>query len=167
MQHTLYKFVPQVELILIFRKKGEREGLPSKEIQKRSHLTDAEFLEWGKDIWLINKVPNDGHPCTWPDEFPERLIRMFSYEGDTVKVARDLGRVGIGYERELKYKPVIMEKLGIKPAEVPVAEKSNKMKTYAEEQLKNTYAEGICEAELEYQEYTPDLPSKPALSADS
>ena len=51
---------------------------------------------------------------------------MFSYEGDTVldpflgsgttvKVARDLKRQGIGYERELQYKAVIMEKLGITP----------------------------------------------------
>jgi len=49
---------------------------------------------------------------------------MFSYEGDTVldpflgsgttvKVARELNREAIGYERELQYKPVIMKKLGI------------------------------------------------------
>jgi hypothetical protein len=48
---------------------------------------------------------------------------MFSYIGDTVldpflgsgttlKVARELGREGIGYERELQYKQVILEKLG-------------------------------------------------------
>ena len=33
--------------------------------------------------------------------------------GTTVKVARELGRHGIGYERELQYKPAIMEKLGV------------------------------------------------------
>ena len=49
---------------------------------------------------------------------------MFSFEGDivldpflgsgtTVKVARELNREAIGYERELQYKPVIMKKLGI------------------------------------------------------
>ena len=31
----------------------------------------------------------------------------------TVKVANELGRIGIGYEKEEKYKPVIMEKLGL------------------------------------------------------
>lgn len=148
-KHACYRFVPQAELILIFRKKGKREGLPSKEIQERSHLTDAEFLEWGKDIWLINKVANDGHPCTWPDELPERLIRMFSYEGDvvldpflgsgtTVKVALDLDRVGIGYEREVKYKPVIMKKLGLLPVTESVAETSNTMMDYLNNQRKNT-----------------------------
>ena len=54
---------------------------------------------------------------------------MFSYVGDTVldpflgsgttvKVARELGREGIGYERELQYKPVIMKRLGIASNEV-------------------------------------------------
>jgi hypothetical protein len=53
---------------------------------------------------------------------------MYSCEGDivvdpalgsgtTVKVANELGRRGIGYERELEYKPVIMKKLGIKEPE--------------------------------------------------
>jgi hypothetical protein len=38
---------------------------------------------------------------------------------------------------------------------------------FVEEQLKNTFAEGMSEADVEYQGYTPDLPSQPALSADS
>jgi DNA modification methylase len=32
--------------------------------------------------------------------------------GTTVKVAREINRQGIGYERELQYKAVIMKKLG-------------------------------------------------------
>ena len=57
---------------------------------------------------------------------------MFSYEGDTVldpflgsgttiKVARELNREGMGYEREPQYKPVIMKRLGIEEA-APEAE---------------------------------------------
>jgi DNA modification methylase len=68
----------------------------------------------------------DDHPSIYPDELVYRLIKMFSYEGDTVldpflgsgttvKVARELNRDGIGYEKELQYKPVIMEKLGSLP----------------------------------------------------
>gem|GEM_PF-2309302 len=49
---------------------------------------------------------------------------MFSYQGDlvldpflgsgtTVKVARELSREAVGYERELQYKQTIMDKLGI------------------------------------------------------
>jgi hypothetical protein len=53
------------------------------------------------------------------------LILLYSYKGDivldcfggemtTVKVANELGRIGVGYEKEEKYKPYIMKKLGIK-----------------------------------------------------
>ena len=148
-EHTCYKFVPQVEVIHIFRKIGKREVPPPQKIQQRSHLTDEEFLEWGKDIWVINKVANDGHPCRWPDELPERLVRMFSYEGDTVldpflgsgttvKVARDLGRTGIGYERDLKYKPVIMKTLGMIPEEKEGNEKPQPLQDFVDEQVKST-----------------------------
>ena len=75
--------------------------------------------------------PKKGHPAIWPDRLATRLIRMFSYEGDlvldpflgsgtTVKVARELGREGIGYERELQYKPVIMERLGMVPEDADI-----------------------------------------------
>ncbi len=85
----------------------------------------------------------------YPDELVKRLIRMFSYVGDTVldpflgsgttvKVARELGRVGIGYERELRYKSVIMKKLGI-----PVdAKQPETMAKYADRMLKDEGSEG-------------------------
>ena len=41
------------------------------------------------------------------------MLDPFLGSGTTIKVARELGREGIGYERELQYKPVIMEKLGL------------------------------------------------------
>ena len=93
-------------------------------------------MAYSDGVWKIEPVRNtDGHPCMYPDELVNRLVRMFSYAGDTVldpflgsgttvKVARDLERVGIGYERELKYKPVIMKKLGLNPDEA-VAEATN------------------------------------------
>lgn len=178
--HTCYKFVPQIELILIFRKIGKREILPSKEVRQRSHLTNEEFYKWGKDIWTINKVAHDGHPCRWPDEIPERLIRMFSYEGDTVldpflgsgttvKVARDLDRIGIGYERDLKYKPVIMKTLGMIPeAKKTIDKKLKSVKELLYSPTKISVDNLMTEAEQDYQEYNPDLPTVPekTLGAD-
>jgi len=86
-------------------------------------------------VWEIEPMRSSqyDHPCVYPDELVDRLIRMFSYVGDrvldpflgsgtTVKVARELGREGIGYERELMYKPVIMKRLGVEAGEVPDAE---------------------------------------------
>ena len=90
----------------------------------------------------------EGHPSVFPDELVRRLICMFSYDGDTVldpflgsgttvKVARELGRVGIGYERELQYKSVIMKKLGIPVDE----EQPERMVKYAERMLKDDGSE--------------------------
>jgi DNA modification methylase len=76
-------------------------------------------------VWEIEPVRNqEGHPAVYPDELPRRLIKMYSYEGDTVldcwlgsgttvKVARELNREAVGYEKEPQYKAVIMRKLGI------------------------------------------------------
>jgi len=126
--HTSYSIYSTWEPIYIFRAKGERE-LPSEEIILKSKLTREQWISYVNGVWKIEPVRNtDGHPCMYPDELVNRLIRMFSYVGDTVldpflgsgttvKVARDLERVGIGYERELKYKPVIMKKLGLNPDE--------------------------------------------------
>lgn len=126
--HTSYSIFKTWEPIYIFRAKGERE-LPSEEIILKSKLTREQWISYVNGVWKIEPVRNtDEHPCMYPDELVNRLIRMFSYVGDTVldpflgsgttvKVARDLERVGIGYERELKYKPVIMKKLGLNPDE--------------------------------------------------
>ena len=121
--HTSYRILVNHDPVYIFRKKGEREA-PSEEIALRSRITKEDWTQWATGIWFINRVKQEGHPAIYPDELPRRLIRMFSYIGDrvldpflgsgtTLKVARELGREGIGYERELQYKQVIMEKLGV------------------------------------------------------
>ena len=57
-------------------------------------------------------------------EIPSRLIKLFTFVGETVfdpflgsgttlKVARELGRKGIGYEVDLQLKDVIRKKLGL------------------------------------------------------
>ena len=70
---------------------------------------------------------------------------MFTYEGDTVldpflgsgttvKVAKELNRDGIGYEKEPQYKAVIMERLGVEP-ETPAEAATESMAAYAERSL--------------------------------
>lgn len=121
--HTSYRILDNFEPVYIFRKKGQRE-LPSAEVALKSRLTREEWIAWTPALWQITPVRNmEDHPCVWPEELPRRLIRMFSYEGDTVldpwlgsgttvKVSRDLNRNGVGYEREPQYKAVILKKLG-------------------------------------------------------
>ena len=122
-EHTNYRILIGQEPVYIFRKLGKREQPSSEKTILRSRLTKEEWSRWANGIWNIPRVKAmDGHPAIYPDELVHRLVKMFSYEGDTVldpflgsgttfKVAQDLGRVPIGYERELQYKSVIMGKL--------------------------------------------------------
>ncbi len=165
--HTSYRILRQTEQVLIFRKGGERE-VPDAEIAIKSRLSQEQWKAYAPSVWDIKHTPGQnqkGHPCVYPEELCHRLIKMYSYEGDTVldpwlgsgttvKVARDLGRVGIGYERELKYKPVIMENLGI----VPVAKSDlsglwKKMGETAEP--KDTHVENHPKTETNQEEPVP------------
>ena len=181
-QHGSYRIVKRTEQIFILRKKGERKE-PEVKIALKSRLSKEQRQAWCQNVWDIRPVPGqnqDGHPCVYPAELCNRLIKMFSYEGDTVldpwlgsgttvKVARDLNRNGIGYERELQYKPVIMNKMGLMPeakADVPQIT----MKGYAEKSLAESADKREPEVtvitnmpevamELAYQDYNPELPA--------
>ncbi len=143
--HTTYRMIDNFEPVYIFRKKGERD-FPSEEVILRSKLTKEEYIAWVPSVWEIDTIhKKEGHPCIWPDELAHRLIKMFTYEGDTVldpflgsgttvKVANELNRDGIGYEKEPQYKAVIMERLGVEP-ETPAEAATESMAAYAERSL--------------------------------
>jgi hypothetical protein len=62
------------------------------------------------------------------------VLDPFLGSGTTLKVARELNRQGIGYERELQYKAVIMEKLGVTPV-AEAAATSESMMDFARKSL--------------------------------
>ncbi len=84
---------------------------------------------WNLTVWNItNVLPMAGRIeegiAAFPEEIPRRLIKLFTLVGETVldpflgsgttlKVARELGRKGIGYEVDLELKDVIKKKLGL------------------------------------------------------
>jgi site-specific DNA-methyltransferase (adenine-specific) len=74
-----------IEYILFFRKGGEyRSASP---LQKAlSMLTREEMKTWQRSIWsdVRGASTRDGHPAPYPVELAQRLIRMFSFAGDTV-----------------------------------------------------------------------------------
>jgi len=121
--HTEYKVINEHEFILVFRKNGERKA-PSEEAKLASALTKEEWSKYIPSVWQIPQVwKSEGHPTVFPDELARRIIKMYSFVGEivldpflgsgtTVKVARELSREGIGYEREEKYKGTILAKLG-------------------------------------------------------
>ena len=113
------------EFILIFKKQG---GAPdvSREAKEKSKLTIDEWNEFFAGHWNIPGEKQDKHLAVFPEEIPRRLIKMFSFVGDTVLdpflgsgttslAARKLGRNSIGYEINPDFLPLIKEKLGIEP----------------------------------------------------
>src|SRR2546422_8576701 len=84
---------------------------------------------WNLTVWNItNVLPMPGRIeegiAAFPEEIPKRLIKLFTMVGETVldpflgsgttlRVARELGRKGIGYEIDLELKDVIKKKLGL------------------------------------------------------
>ncbi|WP_449623076.1 DNA-methyltransferase [Robertmurraya sp. Marseille-Q9965] len=81
------------------------------------------------DVWYFDHVNNMtkkklglSHPCVYPVDMIERIIKMSSKEGDTVLdpflgsgttlvAARNLGRKGIGFELDPKYLSEIESRL--------------------------------------------------------
>ena len=112
------------EWITVFSKKGKREPVP-KEVKEKSKLTTKEWQDWAiNSIWEMQpaKAKSEEHPAPFPDELPKRLIKLYSFWGDTVldpfmgtgttaKMALALGRKAIGYELNADYAPLIKRKL--------------------------------------------------------
>lgn len=74
-----------IEYILFMRKGGEYRRVSP--LQKAlSILTKEEMQSWWRSIWtdVRGASTRAGHPAPYPPALAERLIRMFSFAGDTV-----------------------------------------------------------------------------------
>ncbi len=111
------------EFILIFKKCGTPPRV-TKEIKEKSKLTTQEWNEYFYGHWNFSGERQDKHLAVFPQELPRRLIKMFSFVGDTVldpflgsgttsSAAKDLNRNSIGYEINEDFLPLIEEKLGV------------------------------------------------------
>src|SRR5438445_347292 len=90
-------------------------------------LKDYNDHEWHLTIWNITNVLPLGNRlekgiAAFPEEIPRRLIKLFSFHGETVldpflgsgttmKVAQELGRNSWGYEIDRELKKVIKRKM--------------------------------------------------------
>jgi len=112
------------EFILIFKKHGMPPNV-RRDIKEKSKLTIEEWNEFFAGHWNIPGEKQDKHLAVFPEEIPRRLIKMFSFVGDTVLdpflgsgttslAARRLDRNSIGYEINPDFLPLIKEKLGIR-----------------------------------------------------
>lgn len=72
-----------VEYILMLRKNGGYRK-PTLEQRRLSIISEKEFNSWYKQIWDFNGTSTKNHPAPYPEELANRIIRMFSFVGDTV-----------------------------------------------------------------------------------
>jgi modification methylase len=74
-----------IEYILFLRKGGEYRSATALK-KALSMLTRTETRTWFRSIWadVRSRSTREGHPAPYPVELAERLIRMFSFAGDTV-----------------------------------------------------------------------------------
>lgn len=111
------------EFILIFKKLGNSPK-PTKDKKEQSAMTKEEWKEYFSSHWNFNGVKQMGHIAMFPEELPKRLIKMFSFVGETVfdpfagsgttlLAAKNLNRNSIGYEINKDFAHIISEKLGV------------------------------------------------------
>ncbi|MDO9541657.1 MAG: DNA methyltransferase [Kiritimatiellia bacterium] len=117
------------EFILVFKKLG-KELKVSDDIKEQSKLTNKEWNEYFNGHWYFPGEKQNAHMAMFPVELPRRLIKMFSFIGETVldpflgsgttsKAAIELGRNSIGYEINERYYDAIKEKIGAESQSLP------------------------------------------------
>lgn len=110
-----------IEFILMQRKSGGYRK-PTAEQRALSKITKKEFAEWFRQIWTITGASTRNHPAPFPLELAYRLVRMFSFTGDTVVdpflgsgttmvAAMKCGRNSIGVEIEDKYVALVRRRI--------------------------------------------------------
>lgn len=73
-----------VEYVLMLRKHGSYRS-PTEEQRATSRLSKEEQSSWFRPIWSdLTGASTKDHPAPFPVEFAYRLVRMFSFTGDTV-----------------------------------------------------------------------------------
>jgi site-specific DNA-methyltransferase (adenine-specific) len=110
----------------------------SQETREKSRIDLDQYNgeDWYLTVWNITNVLPFGDRlekgiAAFPEEIPRRLVKLFSYYGETVldpflgsgttaKVAKDLGRNSWGYELNSRLKSVISKKLAMSPEKASV-----------------------------------------------
>jgi site-specific DNA-methyltransferase (adenine-specific) len=102
-----------IEFILMQRKPGGYRK-PSERQRELSKIKKKDFDSWFRQIWNITGASTKNHPAPFPIELATRLVRMFSFIGDTVIdpfcgtgttliAALRTGRNSIGVEIDQEY----------------------------------------------------------------
>ncbi len=102
-----------IEFILMERKPGGYRQ-PTERQRKLSMISKEEYGKWFQQFWNLGGASTKPHPAPYPLELAYRLVRMFSFWGDTVVdpfcgsgttmlAAMKAGRNSIGIEIDPNY----------------------------------------------------------------
>jgi modification methylase len=116
------------EFIIIFKKLGTPKK-PTQKIKELSKMTKEEWKTYFDGHWYFGGAKQDGHIAMFPEELPRRLIKMFSFVGDTILdpflgsgttslAAKNLNRNSVGYEKNPEFIPFIKRKLKIAQGDI-------------------------------------------------
>src|SRR3989339_1611116 len=110
-----------IEFILMQRKPGGYRK-PTEEQRRLSMIAKEDFNVWFQQFWNLTGASTREHPAPFPLELAHRLVRMFSFSGDTVLdpfcgsgttmvAAMKCGRNSIGIEIDRDYCRMIAHRL--------------------------------------------------------
>lgn len=102
-----------IEFILMQRKPGGYRK-PTAQQRELSRISKDEFDQWFRQWWVLPGASSRVHPAPFPYELAYRLVRMFSFWGDTVLdpfcgtgttllAALNTGRDAIGLDIDSQY----------------------------------------------------------------
>lgn len=111
------------EFILVFKKLGDAPK-PTKEQKELSKMTAEEWNTNFAGHWNFTGSRQNGHIAMFPEELPLRLIKMFSFVGETILdpflgsgttalAAKNIDRNTVGYEINPEFIPLIKTKLNV------------------------------------------------------
>jgi modification methylase len=110
-----------IEFILMQRKPGGYRQ-PTLKQRKLSMINKDDYNKWFRQIWNLGGASTKKHPAPFPLELANRLVRMFSFWGDTVLdpfcgtattmlAAINTGRSSVGIEIDPEYYEMSLKRL--------------------------------------------------------
>lgn len=118
-----------VEFVLMQRKPGGYRS-PGRRERLLSIISADTYQSWFRQIWSdVRGASHPKHPGPYPVEFAERLVRMFSFVGDTVPdpfmgtgttavACANWGRNSIGIELDPAYFAIAKRRLAARSGDL-------------------------------------------------
>ncbi|MEM3572845.1 MAG: site-specific DNA-methyltransferase [Candidatus Micrarchaeia archaeon] len=131
--YPMYFYPDNIYEEILILQNGEYKYPKIETENKDSKIDLNEFNrgKWYLSVWdITNVLPRSGRLeegiAAFPEEIPRRLIKLFTFVGETVldpflgsgtttKVAKELRRNSYGYEIDLELKPIVLQKIGYSP----------------------------------------------------